>query len=442
MERSLFTPIIEEGLTTLKINYDYKSDKSYLLALKEWDDDIKWEDYNEKFYMETILTSNLICLDDTKTRKLFEKYGLLDYLNSIIELLRKGKHFGIDCFYFKKKDIRFISNMHNNTLGINNRRHAVRSGGIRRHDLDEDEYEIIIDGLNLARGMSFKNAAAEIPYGGSKIVVQSAPVDLDDMEELGFLAYAIDRSHSFTGPDMGYPPELADAIKERFTLNIAGGIKGIGPTGTPTAYGVYLAVKEASKFLFGTDSLKDKKIAVQGLGAVGFTLAEHYLKEGAYLFVADIDDNVVKKLIDKYPNNQIKPVKSDEIFFVDADIFSPCAIGGIITEDRIPKMKFKIIMGGANNQLRASSQEEEYRLAKILDKHGILFQVAWWHNVGGVLAGWEEYENQENASLSHIIPKIERICTIKTRENLKRAKDKNITPTESAYKSVEELIYR
>ena len=113
--------------------------------------------------------------------------------------------------------------MHSNVLGIANGRHAIRAGGIRRHEPHEPEYEVLVDGLNLARAMSYKNAAAQIPYGGSKVCVVSEPVALDDLEALGFLAWCLDRARCFTGPDMGFTPEHADVLRAHFTRNIVGG---------------------------------------------------------------------------------------------------------------------------------------------------------------------------------------------------------------------------
>ncbi|HHY99547.1 MAG TPA: amino acid dehydrogenase [Tissierellia bacterium] len=441
--KSLFEPLKNEGLTTLKIRYNYKNKNVLLEASKQWSDNVKWSMYNKEFYMDDILTEDGIYLNHQEVISLFNKYNLADYLNAVIDLVKKGKHFGIDCFYNKNKNIRFIGNIHSNVQGINNRSHAVRSGGIRRHDLETPEIEVIQDGLNLARAMSFKNVGAGIPYGGCKITVHSKPVDLNDLEELGFLAYAIDKLRCFTGPDMGYPYQLADKLKEHFTINITGGENSpIGPTGGPTAYGVYLAIKQAAKFVFGSDSLANLKVALQGLGAVGYPLAEHLLKEDVQLFVSDLLDENLEKLQKNYRDKKIKVIEPEDIYYVEADIFAPCAIGGIVDENVIEKSKFKIIMGAANNQLKASTQEEEYRLARLLAQRNIVFQCDWVHNVAGVLAGWEEYRNQEKADIKNIITKIETLCRDNTWNNLQRAKDLNLTPTEIAYKEAEKLIYQ
>ena len=123
-------------------------------------------------------------------------------------------------------------------------------------------------------------------------------------------------------------------------------------------------------------------------------------------------------------------------------IFCSLRYWRIVDENVIEKSKFKIIMGAANNQLKASAQEEEYRLARLLAQRNIVFQCDWVHNVAGVLAGWEEYRNQEKADIKNIITRIETLCKDNTWNNLQRAKDLNLTPTEIAYKEAEKLIYQ
>lgn len=183
MKRSLYEPLIAEGLTSLRLRYDYRTDKEYIIAAKEWDPDIDWSQYNKTFYMESMLTENDVRLNNKETRAMFEKYGLTDYLNEVFELLRRGKFFGMDCFYSSYKDMRFTANIHSFVLGKNNKDHAIYTGGIRRHEKDEPEIEVIIDGLNLGRAESHKHVAAGLHYGGGKITVQADPVDLEDQKE-------------------------------------------------------------------------------------------------------------------------------------------------------------------------------------------------------------------------------------------------------------------
>lgn len=442
MKRSLYEPLAKEGLTTLKLRYDYRTDKEYLTAAKEWEPDIDWSQYNSTFYAESMLTEDDIRLSNKQTRALFEKYGLTDYLEEIFELLRKGRFFGLDCFYNAQKDMRFTANLHSFVLGKNNKDHAIYTGGIRRHEKDEPEIEVIIDGLNLGRAQSHKNVASDLPYGGGKITVQADPVDLNDKNELGFLAYALDRVRFFTGPDMRYPVELADAMAP-FTVYIAAGLQNnpIGPSGDPTAWGVKAAMKEAVKFQFGKDSLEGLKVAVMGLGAVGFPQAGYLIEDGAKLIVCDMDPEAVNRLREKYPDADIEVTGTDEILQVEADILCPCAVGGFLTEEVIDHLKVKMVFGAANNQLHATNKEEEIALAERLKKRGILYQECWVQNIGGVMSGAVMYRDGIKADRPSLMKKIEKICAERTRTNLKEAEELGITPTENAYRSVENRIY-
>ena len=439
---SVFSVLSEEGLTTLEIFYNRGEDKFILKGAKDWEESVKCDRYMVDFTPEDILTDDYRAIGTEVLVKAFTKLGLEDYLMRIKQLLKEGKHHGIEFYYNRRLNIRVMYCKSANTFGIRNKRHAIRAGGIRRHEMNEPEIEVLIDGLNLARAMYYKNAIACIPYGGSKIIVQCAPVNLDNFEVLGFLAYTIDRSRSFTGPDMGFEVEMADIMRERFTRAITGGRRSpMGSTGGPTAYGGYLAIKEACNFLYGSGSLYDRRIAIQGLGHCGYPLAEHLLREGANLIVTDIDRSKTDKLQREWNTTVVKSVEPDDIYTATADIFSPCAIGGIITEDRIDKFKFKAIMGLANNQLRATSKEEEVELAQKLANAGILFVVEWAYNIAGVLAGWAEYIFGDEASFEKIKPRIELICRDNLRKLLSEAKRVGKTPTEMLYDKVEDAVY-
>jgi leucine dehydrogenase len=439
---SVFNVLAEKGLTTLEVFYNRQEDKFLLRGMKEWEESIKWDKYTADFTYEDILTDAYRSVGTKALARAFSNLGLEDYLRRIENLLREGKHHGIEFYHNRRLNIRVMYCKGVNTTGIRNKRHAIRAGGIRRHEPDEPEIDVLMDGLNLARAMSYKNALADIPYGGSKIVVQCDPVDLNDFETLGFLAYVIDRTRSFTGPDMGFEPAMADIMREKFTKAITGGVKSpLGPTGGVTAYGGYLAIKEACDFVYGSRSLNGRQIAIQGLGACGYPLAEYLLREGATLIVSDIDMSKVEKLQRTWNTDIVKSVHLEDIYTVKADIFAPCAVGGIITEDILSKFKFDIIMGLANNQLRATSREGEIKIARQLAGVGILFVVEWAYNVAGVLTGWAEYIFGEEASFAKIKPRIELICRDNLRKLLDEAKKMDKTPTEMLYAKIEEAIY-
>lgn len=439
---SLFLPLDKEGLTTLRINYDWRTDALRLEAKKEWDAGTEFSGYNRDFVCASILTEGGRTLGTAEVWELFRKYGQEEYLKSVVELIRKGRHFGIECFYHAKRDIRFMCNIHSWRLGLKNRQHATLSGGIRRHSPDEEEYDVIIDGLNLGRGSSFKAIAADVPYGGSKTTVTMAPLDLEDMESLGFIAYAIDRCRVHTGPDMNFPAEMADVMQEHFSMQFTGGPKDVlGPTGTPTAYGVYRTMKQAVRFAEGTESLDGKSVALMGLGAVGWFLGEYLGAEKVRLLISDINPERTQAFVEEHPELDVTVISSDEILYTEADILCPCSIGGIISEDVIPKLKCRYIWGAANNQLRASSQEEEYRLAAMLAERGILFQTEWFHNAAGLITGSEAYMLGKDATYDGLIRRIDNHLPQSTFANLTEAKKLGITPTENAYRHCESVIY-
>ena len=442
--KSLFTPLRAEGLTSLKINYDYKTGKVYFYAAKEWEPNLDFSRYNKDFYADSILTGSARYLNTAEVLAMYEKHGLSDYLEEVVDLIRQGKHFGMECYYNDKYNIRFMCNIHSLKLGINSRIYATTAGGTRRHGFETPEIDVIVDGLNLGRGMSFKNVAANLDFGGSKTTVQMDPLTQEKMNNLdlmGFLSFAADRCRSMTAADMSFPTEMADVIREHFSLQyVCGPSAPIGESGRPTAYGVYLALKQAVKFRTGSESLDGMSVALQGLGAVGWYAAEHFLSEKVKLYVDDLNKKVIQDLIEKYPASDIVVVDGD-VLKLEADIFCPCAIGGILDEENIPNLKFKYIMGGANNVLKASSQEEEIRLARLLADRGILYQTEWWHNTAGVLCGAEHYIHGDAATYENFIGKVEKTVPARTWDNLNESKQLGITPTENAYRICQEAIY-
>jgi glutamate dehydrogenase/leucine dehydrogenase len=438
----IFTVMEKRGLTTLEIFQGRKEGDFLLRGAKEWDDDLQFSGYATNFTYLDLLTKDYRAVGTETLASDFKEMGLEDYLERIKQLLREGKHDGIEFYYHRKRDIRVAFCKHSVTVGLGNRQHAIRAGAMRRYGMDEPEIDVLIDGLNLSRAMTYKNAIAFLPYGGCKTVVQCNPVKLDDFETMGFLSYIADRCRCFPGADMGLDEEMVDIIRERYTRNFVGGTGSpLASTGTPTAYGEFVAIKEACDFVYGNQDLSTRRIAVQGLGHVGYPLAEYLLGGGSKLIVTDVDPARVHRLQQNYGSGSVRYVAPDEIYTVDADIFSPCAIGGIITEDRIPQFKFKIIIGSANNQLKATSREGEIELAKKLADAGILFVVDWVHNNGGVVAASMLWQLQEDATEEQLKPKIELPCRTNFRELLEKARETGKTPTELAYEKVEAMVY-
>ena len=440
--KSLCTPMKAEGLTTLKIRYDWKKDNFKMEMMKQWEPDLDFSKYNKEFYVESILTDDVIYLNTKQVRALYQKYGLEDYLDEILDLIRQGRHFGIECYYNDKYNIRFMCHQHSRKLGINNRLHATLAGGIRRHDVAEEEKEVIIDGLNLGRGMSFKNVAGNLAFGGCKTTVQMDDLDLNNMEIMGFLGFAIDSCRTMTGPDMNFPTEMADVENANFSMNYTSGPNSpLGETGKPTAYGVYVTLKEAVRFREGTRSLDGKSVVLIGLGAVGWYMGEYLLQEDVTLYIADLNPDTAQRFKDSNPGKKIEIVPLSDALYMDVDILCPCAIGGIFCDDNIPKLRCSYIWGSANNQLKASSQEEEIRISKLLAERNILFQTEWWHNTAGVICGAQEYLEGKNASYDKLIKVIDDTMPKQTFDNLTKAAELGITPCENVYRTCQAIIY-
>ena len=440
--RSLFELMKAEKLTSLTIDYNYKKDVFLLRAEREWDETVDFSLYTSEFSERRLFMQDTVCLGTEEIFKISESRGALAYLNEILQLIRQGRHEAIRLYYYEKYDAKFMCFEHNTARGRRNRCHAVTCGGIRRHPAEKEEKEVFIDGLNLGRAMTFKNFAANIPFGGCKIILQTREMDLKNRDLMGFVAFATERVRAVTAPDMNLPAELSDAMEDTgLSAQFVGGKKSTtGTTGKPTAYGVFLSLKEALRFKEGSPELCGKKVLLIGLGAVGWNMGEYLLTEDAVLYVADIDEAKVNQFVKLHPKHNIRKVPIKDIFTAEVDILSPCAAGGLITEENIPRLKCKYIWGSANNQLKASSQAEELRLAKEIADRGILYQADWWHNPAGVICMAEEYLN--NGTEESLMRRVEETVPQATRENLEYAKKAGITPSASCYKQCEEAIYR
>jgi glutamate dehydrogenase/leucine dehydrogenase len=434
--KSIFDVIKKRGLTTLTIQCNWKTNSTILYSAREWDDDFSFKQYNKSFFAHSVLTNNTASLNADAVNNLIQQNGINDYFSKILELMQKGKHPYLQFFYYAQKDIKVIFSQYGVIKGLNNNLQALTSGPMRRMGPEFEELDLVKDALDSARSMAFKNVIAGVPAGGSKITVQANDVNLNDLDEIGFYAYIADKTRCTTGIDMGFPWEMADIIRNNFTKSFCGGSSSLlGSTGFHTAYGTFLAVKEAVKFKFGYASLAKKKVLIQGLGATGYPMLKFCLDDGADVLISEINPDLINKAEELNPG--IKIVEPGDIFSAIAEIFIPAAVGRIISNDVIQRMKFKVIVGCANNQLVASSQEEEFAIAETMAQKGILYVIQWAVNIGGVMAAWEEYVNREKAHKSNFYPELEKRCTNGVRDILSKAGELSITPTEYVYRTVE-----
>ncbi|RKY86827.1 leucine dehydrogenase [candidate division KSB1 bacterium] len=320
--------------------------------------------------------------------------------------------------------LKAIIAIHNTVLG-------PALGGTRMWNFKSEE-DALKDVLRLSRGMTYKAAAAGLNLGGGKAVIIGDPKK--DKSELLFRAFGrfVESlgGRYITAEDVGTSVEDMEYVRMEtdYVTGIPVEFGGSGDPSPVTALGTFHGMKACVEEVFGTDSLKDITVAVQGVGHVGYYLCELLHKEGAKITVTDIDADKVKKVVDEFGAKSVKP---DEIYDVDAEIFSPSALGGIINKDTIPKFKFKIIAGAANNQLAIEKVD-----GPALVEKNILYAPDYVINAGGLINVYNELEgyNREKAlnqakSIYNILKKIFQI-----------SKEENIPTYEASNRLAERRI--
>ena len=279
----------------------------------------------------------------------------------------------------KSTGYRGIIAIHDTTLG-------PALGGTRFWNYASDE-EAITDALRLARGMTYKNAVAGLNLGGGKSVIIGD--NRTTNREMIFRAHGrfVDSlgGRYVTAEDVGTGTLDMDFVHME-TNYVAGLQNASGDPSPVTARGVFRAMQATAKFRWGSDDLSGRTVAIQGCGNVGFNLARELAAVGAILIVADIDAERVKRVVSE---TGARAVPVAEILAQDADIFAPCALGGGLNDETIPKLRVELVVGAANNQLL------ENRHGDMLVERGITYAPDYVANAGGVinvygeLAGWD-----------------------------------------------------
>lgn len=267
--------------------------------------------------------------------------------------------------------LRAVTCIHNTVLGP-----AI--GGMRIWEYDSEE-DAIEDAMRLARGMTYKNAACGIWAGGAKTVVmvdKEHPKSEAMLRSLGRYIDSLEGRY-ITAEDVGSSEEDMDYVYQETNYVLGTSMKP-GTSGNPspsTARGVYMSIKASAKEKYGDDSLKDKKILIQGFGHVGSEIANFLKEEGADVSVCDIN----QELIENAKKEGFTIVDPDKMWDWQGDIYCPCALGATVNDQTIDKMKFDIICGSANNQLK------EERHGQMLKDAGILYAPDFIVNAGGVI---------------------------------------------------------
>ena len=281
-------------------------------------------------------------------------------------------HEGVHFFNDAATGLRAIIAIHSTARG-------PAAGGTRMWNYETSD-QMVTDVLRLSRGMSYKNAMADIPLGGGKGVIWGNSKS-DKTPDL-FRAYgrAVEslQGKYYTAEDVGIDVADMENVREE-TAFVAGLDQGAAASGDPspvTAMGVYLGIKETVKRAFGSDDLSNKTVAVQGVGSVGGYTCRHLAKAGANLVIADIDQEALQEIAEA---TGAKIVSPDEIYDVEADVFSPNALGAVINPGTLQRLSAKVIAGGANNQLATPDMGEALR------QKGVLYAPDYVINGGGII---------------------------------------------------------
>jgi len=264
-------------------------------------------------------------------------------------------------------------------IAIHSTKLGPAAGGCRMFNYDSVE-AAKTDALRLARGMTYKNAAASLPLGGGKSVIIADP-RTDKTPELmqAFGKFVNELAGSYyTAEDVGISVEdIAEAAKfTNYAAGLSDGPFGSGDPSPVTARGVFLCMQVAAKYGLGTADLKGKTIALQGLGHVGMYLCGHLHDAGANIVATDINPTAIEEAKSRFGAAIVEP---DAIYGVEADIFAPCAMGASISPASITQLKAKVVAGAANNQLANEG------CGQLLADKGILYAPDYVVNGGGII---------------------------------------------------------
>ncbi len=321
-------------------------------------------------------------------------------------------------FYNKGTGLKGITCIHDTRLGPS-------CGGTRLYNYRSEE-EALYDVTRLAKGMTYKNAAAGLDIGGCKTVLIGDPKTVKSEEYFRAYGRYIQslKGRIYTGQDMNITLKDCEYM-DRETDYVSGVLrKGAGSTTILTAYGTYVGMKAAVKQKYNQDNLDGLTIAFQGVGSVVREMVQHLRKNDLKrVYFTDIDEEKIKAFKELLPlANYVEP---DEIYDKNCDIFSPNAIGAVLNDETIPRLKADIVAGAANNVL-----EDEERHGQMLEEHGILYAPDFVINAGGVINVYTEmtgyHEPSAIQTTEGIYDRLREIFSIANEENIPTFKAANI----------------
>ena len=303
-------------------------------------------------------------------------------------------------------------------------------GGTRYYPYASED-DALVDVLRLSKGMTYKAAAAGLDLGGGKAVIIGDP-RRDKTEELlrayGRFVETLGGRY-ITAEDVGTALEDMDVVR-RESRWVTGCSKTYGGSGDPspvTAYGVLQGIKACALEVFNSPELKDRTIALQGVGKVGHALAGYLVAEGARVTIADADVDNLGRAVADYGVDTAPPEK---IHALETDVFAPCALGGVINDDTISDLNCKIVAGAANNQLARIEHGDK------LNDLGILYAPDFVINAGGLINVEDELRGYDR---ERAMKRVEGIYK-QMQEIFLHARQKNVSTARAAEDYAEERI--
>lgn len=324
----------------------------------------------------------------------------------------------------KDTGLKAIIGIHNTVLG-------PALGGTRMWNYD-NEWEALNDVLRLSRGMTYKSAISGLNLGGGKaVIIGNAKTDKtpEMIKKFGEFVHSLSGRY-ITAEDVGTTTPDMDLIRD-ITPYVTGISESKGGSGNPspvTGFGVYMGLKAAANFQFGTEKLEGKKIMVQGIGHVGETLVSYLTKEGAIVQIADINEERLQEVSTKYGATIYR---GNDLYAEEVDIYSPCALGATINDQTVNKIKAKVIAGAANNQLA-----DENIHGQILKDRGIVYAPDFLINAGGIINVYGEIADYGK---EEALKRTENIFNT-TLETLNFAQENNITSYQAAFSVAQQRI--
>lgn len=307
-------------------------------------------------------------------------------------------------------------------IAIHNTRLGPALGGCRMWPY-ENEDAAIRDVLRLSRGMTYKAAVLNCGLGGGKSVIIGDPRKDKTPELLRAMGRAIESLNAryIVGEDIGTNPD--DMREMRSETPCVSCLRkedgGLGDPAPLTALGVFSAMRAGVEEVFGSDSLDGVHVAVQGVGNVGFNLCRQLSEAGARLTITDVFPEQIDRVQKALDVNVVAP---DEIYDVDADVFAPCAMGGIINDDTIGRLSVKVVAGAANNQL-----DREHHGEQLAGKN-IVYLPDYVANGGGLVSCAAEWYKGDPQAVPGTVRGIYNTC----RKILSVAKENGITTSQAA----------